>query len=172
LLSLSWAILFVLTLPRRNLAPGGWVEIQELDARANCDDGTLAPDAPLKRFFDTAETAVQTFGMNFRAGEKLGPILEKAGFVHVNCVVHKVPIGTWAKDKRLRLIGMYCRTAVNDMFGAMAAKPFRNLDMSEAEIQLFLAAARKDLNNDGIHAYEKFYFWTGQKPGAKEDRTE
>jgi hypothetical protein len=153
-----------------NLTPGGWVEIQELDARANCDDGTLAPDAPLKRFFDTAETAVKTFGMNFRAGEKLGPILEKAGFVNVKYIVHKVPIGTWAKDKRLRLIGMYCRTAVNDMFGAMAAKPFRNLDMSETEIQLFLAAARSDLNNAAIHAYEKFYFWMGQKPGAKEDK--
>ncbi|KAB5578083.1 S-adenosyl-L-methionine-dependent methyltransferase [Coniochaeta sp. 2T2.1] len=147
-----------------HMKPGGWVEIQEFDARAHCDDGTLAEDAPLKRFFDTAEQAVKTFGMDFRAGEKLREPLEKAGFVNVTCVTHKVPIGTWPKDKRLRLIGLYCRTAVNDMFGAMAAKPFRALDMSLVEIELFLAAARKDLNSQGVHAYETFYFWMGQKP--------
>lgn len=105
--------------------------------------------------------------MKFRAGERQRELLEKAGFVNVDCVVHKVPIGTWPKDKRLRLIGMYCRTAVNDMFGAMAAKPFRALDMNPTEIQVFLAAARKDLKNPAIHAYEKFFFWTGQKPGGK-----
>ncbi|KAJ9150145.1 S-adenosyl-L-methionine-dependent methyltransferase [Coniochaeta hoffmannii] len=150
-----------------NLKPGGWVEIQEFDARANCDDGTLADDAALKRFFDTAEQAVKTFGMDFRAGEKLREPLEKAGFVNVRLVTHKVPIGTWPKDKRLRLIGLYARTAVNDMFGAMAAKPFRALGMDPVEIEVFLAAARKDLNNPEIHAYEIFYFWMGQKPEEK-----
>ena len=81
----------------RNLKPGGWIEIQEFDARANCDDGTLADDAALRRFFDTAERAVGTFGMDFRAGEKLRAPLEKAGFANVRLVTHKVPIGTWPK---------------------------------------------------------------------------
>lgn len=57
----------------------------------------MAEDAPLKRFFDTAEQAVGTFGMDFRAGEKLREPLEKAGFVNVSVVTHKVPIGTWPK---------------------------------------------------------------------------
>lgn len=94
----------VLTLRARHIRPGGWVEIQEFDARANCDDGTLADDAPLKRFFDTAEQAVKTFGMDFRAGEKMREPLEKAGFVNVSCVTHKVPIGTWPKVSSSRLI--------------------------------------------------------------------
>jgi len=53
------------------------------------------------------------------------------------------------------------------MFGAMAAKPFRALGMDPVEIEVFLAAARKDLNNPEIHAYEIFYFWMGQKPEEK-----
>jgi hypothetical protein len=81
----------------RNMKAGGWIEIQEFDARANCDDGTLAPDSPLLRFFDTAAVAVKKFGMNFRAGEALQEPLERAGFVNVQCVTLKVPIGTWAK---------------------------------------------------------------------------
>lgn len=79
------------------MKPGAWIEIQELDARANCDDGSLAPDAPLAKFFDTAEKAVASFGMKFRAGENLREPLEKAGFTNVSCKVLKVPIGTWAK---------------------------------------------------------------------------
>lgn len=79
------------------MKPGAWIEIQELDARANCDDGSLAPDAPLAKFFDTAEQAVASFGMKFRAGENLREPLEKAGFTNVSCKVLKVPIGTWAK---------------------------------------------------------------------------
>ncbi len=56
--------------------------------------------------------------------------------------------------------------AVSDMFGAMAAKPLRALDMSPIEIELFLAAARRDIKDPAIHAYEKFFFWLGQKPEA------
>ncbi|EYB21685.1 hypothetical protein FG05_03836 [Fusarium graminearum] len=146
-----------------HMKPGAWIEIQELDARANCDDGSLPKDAPLAKFFDTAATAVASFGMKFRAGENLREPLEKAGFVNVSCKVLKVPIGTWAKDKKLRLIGLYLKTAVSDMFGAMAAKPLRKV-MGPDEIELFLIDARKDLNNVNYHAYENYYFWMGQKP--------
>lgn len=90
----------------RHIKPGGWIEIQEFDARANCDDGTLADDAPLKRFFDTAEEAVKTFGMDFRGGEKLREPLEKAGFVNVSCVKHKVPVGTWPKVSLERMFNI------------------------------------------------------------------
>lgn len=87
----------VLNVAYRNLNPGGWIEIQELDARANCDDGSLSPDSSLGKFFDIAEDAVKSFGMNFRAGEGLGEPLQNAGFINVGCIVLKVPIGAWAK---------------------------------------------------------------------------
>jgi hypothetical protein len=82
---------------RSHLKPGGWIEIQELDARANCDDGTLPPDAAISKFFDAAERAVKEFNMNFRAGEKLREPLEKAGFVNITRKVLKAPIGVWPK---------------------------------------------------------------------------
>ncbi len=61
------------------------------------------------------------------------------------------------------------------MFGAMAAKPLRKV-MDPLEIEVFLKKAREDLNNPNIHAYENYFFWTGQKPDAvsqsKETETE
>ncbi len=64
-------------------------------------------------------------------------------------------------------MGHYCLNAVNDMFGAMAAKPLRTLDLDPVEIEVFLAAARKDLRNPDIHSYEHYFFWMGQKPEGK-----
>lgn len=49
------------------------------------------------------------------------------------------------------------------MFGAMAAKPFRQI-MEAKDIEAFLAAAKKDLHDAEIHSYEKYYFWMGQRP--------
>lgn len=80
-----------------HMKPGGWIEIQEFDGRVNCDDGTVAPDAPLKRFFDLIPKAMANFGMIFNAGENLRGIIEGAGFTNISCRILKVPYGTWAK---------------------------------------------------------------------------
>lgn len=82
------------------MKPGAWIEIQEFDGRANCDDGTLRPDDPLKRFFDLIPKAMANFGMTFNVGETLQEPLERAGFVNVSLRTLKVPYGTWAKVGR------------------------------------------------------------------------
>ncbi|KAL6399546.1 hypothetical protein AUP68_18095 [Ilyonectria robusta] len=70
---------------------------REFDGRVNCDDGTIAPDAPLKRFYDLIPIAMANFGTTFNAGEALMEPLENTGFVNVSCRVLKVPFGSWAK---------------------------------------------------------------------------
>ncbi len=64
----------------------------------------------------------------------------------------------------MRLIGLYCQMTMTDLLNAMAAKPFRKLDMNEVEIQLLLAAAKKNMVDPAVHAYVNYLFWTGQKP--------
>jgi len=126
-----------------NIQTGGWIEIQEFDGRVSCDDGTVAPDAPFKRFLDLIPVALSHFGMTFNAGEALREPLEGAGFVNVTCKVLKVPIGTWPRDRRMRLIGHYCKMVLVDLITAMAAKPFKKLEMSDQEVRLLLEAAKK-----------------------------
>jgi hypothetical protein len=150
----------------RSLKPGGWVEFQEFAGTPFSDDGTLHPDGALTKFFGLVAQAVSHYGMTFRASEGLGELLENAGFVNVSRVTFKVPIGTWAKDVRLRLIGMYNKVAMSNMFGAMAAKPFLSLDMEPMEIELLLAEVRKEMNDPRIHTYQNLYFWMGQRPEA------
>ncbi|KAH8885436.1 S-adenosyl-L-methionine-dependent methyltransferase [Thozetella sp. PMI_491] len=147
-----------------NLKPGGWFETQDLEGVLRCDDDTMTDDFPLKQFMSKVGQAMSLFGFDFGIVPKIGAMMEKAGYVNVQKKVYKVPCGTWPKDRRLKLIGMYQRVSVESVLGATAGKPFLALGMSQPEIEVFLVGVRKALKDDSVHAYFNFYFWTGQKP--------
>lgn len=68
------------------------------------------------------------------------------------------------QDKRLRLIGLYFKTILEQLVAPMAAKPFPNLGMSKVEIETLVARVKQDLGNVRYHGYFEYIFWTGQKP--------
>lgn len=148
------------------MKPGGWIELQELNAEPMCDDGTMGPDDPVKKMYDLAGRAFARFGMDVTLPKKLEPLLRDAGFVNIQCKVKKVPIGVWAKNKTLRLVGLYQKFAVLDLMPALAGRPFEALGMSQAESQVTLAVARNALEDPKVHRYFNYYFWFAQKPGG------
>ena len=121
-------------------------------------------DDPVKYVYDLAAKAFLKFGMNVLLPKDLGPMLEAAGFDNIQCVVKKVPIGVWARDKTLRLIGLYQKEAVREILPAMGARPFAALGMSEPEIGVTLALARRGLDDVSAHRYFHYYFWFARKP--------
>lgn len=154
---------FFLLLSHRSLKPGGWIELQELCAEPLCDDGTMSPTDPVKYMYDLAGQAFSRFGMNVTLPKHLESLLRDAGFENIQCVVKKVPIGTWARDKTLRLIGYFQKMAVCELMPALAERPFKALGMTEAESQVTLAYARKGLDDTSVHRYFMYYFWFAQK---------
>lgn len=110
---------------------------------------------------------MRLFGPELRIAPRIGKLLEEAGFVNIQKKVFKVPVGIWPLDKTLRLVGLYMKTVTGDLLGAVGAKPLQALGMSDAEIQVFLATVRKALEDDKVHAYGRFYVWSGQKPGGE-----
>lgn len=125
----------------------------------------MSPDDPFKRLYDLAGQAYQKFGMSTSLPAQLEPLLLAAGFQNIHCKIMKVPIGTWAKDKTMRLIGLYQKTVVGDFIPTLAGRPFAALGMSQEEGQVTLAFARKALNDANVHRYFNYYFWYAQKPG-------
>jgi hypothetical protein len=80
--------------------------------------------------------------------------LEDAGFVDVTVIDYKWPINMWPKDPSLKTIGMWSKENTLDALEALAMAPLtRVLKWSAEEVQLLLSDARKDLANEGIHAY-------------------
>lgn len=150
----------------RSLKPGGWIELQELSGAPLCDDGTMPPNDPVKYLYDKAAQAFTKFGMNVTLPKDLGPMLETAGFENIQCIVKKVPIGVWARDRTLRLIGLYQKEAVREILPVIGGRPFAALGMSRAEIDVTVALARKGLDDTNAHRYFHYYFWFAQKPLA------
>ncbi|KAF4580858.1 helix-turn-helix, Psq [Ophiocordyceps camponoti-floridani] len=148
----------------RSLRPGGWIELHELHGEPFCDDGTMAPDDAFRRLYQLAGDAYAKFGFNTTIAAHLEPYLRAAGFVNVHCRVLRVPIGVWARDETLRLIGLYQKTAVLEFISTLAGRPFEALGISAEEVQLVLALARRALDDGGVHRYFNYYFWYAQKP--------
>lgn len=151
----------------RSLKPGGWIELQEADAIPLCDDGTMLPTDPVAHMYDLGIKSFQTFGMDMLMASKFEPLLRQAGFENVHCTIKKVPIGVWAKDKTLRLIGLYQKLTLLDFMPALAGRPFQALGMSPTEIEVTLALARRGLDDTKVHRYFKYFFWYAQKPKSK-----
>lgn len=130
----------------------------------------MKTDDPFKVLYDLAGEAYKKFGLSTSLPAELEPLLIEAGFENIHCKILKVPIGTWAKDKTMRLIGLYQKTAVLDFIPTLAGRPFEALGMSQAEAQVRLAMARNALGNVQVHRYFTYYFWNAQKPAAGVDR--
>jgi hypothetical protein len=155
----------------RSLRPGGWIELQELHGYPFCDDGTMSSNDSFKRLYDLAGQAYLKFGMSTTLPAQLEPLLLEAGFQNIHCKIMKVPIGTWAKDKTMRLIGLYQKTVVLDFISTLAGRPFEALGLSQEEAQVTLAFARNALGDTNVHRYFNYYFWYAQKPGPGRDHS-
>ncbi|KAM3557767.1 hypothetical protein MY1884_004331 [Beauveria asiatica] len=149
-----------------HIRPGGWVELQDVDGVVHTDDDSVPKDWPLKRLTDLLVEAFAQFGTNANAAESGREYLEEAGFVNIQHNYIKLPYGTWPKDKLMRLVGMYYRTACEDFLPAVGAMHFPRMGWEKAEMEVLFAQVRQSMRDPKVHAYGKMHFWSGQKPLA------
>lgn len=148
----------------KHLKPGGWVEFQESHGMPFCDDGTMKDDDIMKLYYETCQKAMGLFGYDLDLGSKVGEYLECAGFKNITCLKKKTPLGTWPKDKTMRLIGLYTKEAALTSIKSVMGKPFDALGISEEEKMVWAAKIRASLNESNVHRYYYYYFWYAQKP--------
>ncbi|KAG6058686.1 hypothetical protein E4U32_004476 [Claviceps aff. humidiphila group G2b] len=149
-----------------SLRPGGWIELQEFLPTVLCDDGTMPDDDPVKVLYEKIERSFEKFGLRVTLPPKLEPYLREAGFENIHCQIMKVPIGPWAKDNTMRIIGLYQKLSVREVMPSLSGRPFQALGMSEAEVEVTIAMARKGLEDPNVHRYFNYYFWYAQKPAS------
>jgi len=131
---------------------------------ALCDDRTMADDDPLKRFLELAFEAYDLRNFDCNKCRALRGPLTRKGFINIHLQKKKIPIGTWARDRTMRLIGLYLKTVVLDIIPALANKPFEDLGISRLESEVWCATVREALEDDSVHRYMNVYFWVAQKP--------
>lgn len=85
--------------------PGGWVDQQEMSVEFKSDDGSLHYHHPLQRWSRLMLQAGEISGKTFRVVNQVRDRLIGAGFVDVMERRHKVPVGSWSKDPKVKALG-------------------------------------------------------------------
>ncbi|KAK4182825.1 S-adenosyl-L-methionine-dependent methyltransferase [Podospora australis] len=149
-----------------HLKPGGYIEVQEIDIRPTSDDDSVSSTIPyaLRDFLSFMEAGLRILGSEMHAIRKLPEELEEAGFTEITKKVHKAPIGMWPKDKRLRLCGLFLRTAMMDGLRGLSHRPLTALGWTQLQIEMVLVDVRKALMDPNVHAYFGFHAIYARKP--------
>ncbi|EEU43145.1 uncharacterized protein NECHADRAFT_83604 [Fusarium vanettenii 77-13-4] len=84
----------------RNMKPGAWVELQDVDGQVHTDDDTIPEDWPLNASQSTSSKPLPSSKpMHMPLAVFGGQYLAEAGFVNIQHNYIKLPYGTWPKDK-------------------------------------------------------------------------
>lgn len=159
----------LLTEAYNHTKPGGWIELQELQFILKCDDDTMKEGYVVEKFLQLVKEGLAVFGVDLLSVTRNAQLLRDAGFVNIEEKVLKVPLGTWPKNKTMKMIGLYLRSVIYDGLQGIALGPFtRGMKWTPNEVEVFLVDVRKSLMDYRTHSYLPFHVVYGQKPPKSE----
>ncbi|KAH7253806.1 S-adenosyl-L-methionine-dependent methyltransferase [Fusarium redolens] len=151
-----------------NLAPGGYVEIQEVDINIKSDDGSLSPDNIMLKSLALLKEASVMFGRPYLDILSLEDIMKNIGFEDVVVERFKWPINSWPRDKKAKLLGSWCYTNMACGLEAFTMAPLtRAHGWAPEEVNLWLVHQRKAMADRNTHAYWPLYSIYGRKPSKE-----
>ena len=128
---------------------------------------SMPPDHPVAQYWSLINEGLSHLGVNFHAAAdgRLAAMMRDCGFVNVTERVLQIPIGTWAKNKVLKTVGLYWRTILLDGIQAIAMGPLtRGCGWTREQVELFLVDVRRGYGDNGMLAYMPLHIVYGQKP--------
>ncbi|KXH44122.1 hypothetical protein CSIM01_04426 [Colletotrichum simmondsii] len=150
-----------------NLNPGGYFELNEINAGAHSDDGTLKSSSALVKSLNLWEEAANIFGRPFQNLRFLADVMVEVGFEDVECRRYKWPTNPWPKDPKYKELGAWNYENMAPHWEAFIMAPLtRALDWTREEVLVLAMEARKDLGDRNIHAYFTIWAIFGRKPAA------
>ncbi|KAM6535882.1 hypothetical protein FALCPG4_005411 [Fusarium falciforme] len=150
-----------------NLAPGGYVELVEIDLKNKSDDGTLTEHHELSRLVRLLDEASIKIGRRFQDNKKNKDILRDTGFVDIVETTFKWPSGPWPREKKYKELGQWSNANMDAYQGleALVMAAFtRVLGWTHEEVIVHLAMVRKELADKRIHTYWSIYSTYGRRP--------
>jgi hypothetical protein len=148
-----------------HLKPGGYLELQEIHHFPTSHDGTLPATSPVVNFWALVSSGLAALGVDFGLTLSLAQIMRDAGFINVTERIFHIPIGTWPKNKVLKVVGLFWRTILTDGLQPIALGPLcRGLKWSREEVEVFLVEVRRAYADNGVHAHMPLHVIHGQKP--------
>lgn len=138
------------------LKPGAWSEAQEYMHGIYCDDDSMKSDWIYRDWVKTLDTAAMESGRPLRIANKLKRWYEEAGFINVREEVFKLPINSWPKDPRFKMMGRFTeQSMLEGLQGFSLAFFHRTLGWTKDEIEVYLVQIRKAIQDRNVHGYHK-----------------
>jgi len=150
-----------------SLAPGGWLETQDICLPARCDDDSMKGTV-LWEWNENMMKAAEKLGRPWTNAQKYAQWMEELGFEDVHEVVYQWPNSPWPKGRRMKELSMWVQQDFLDGLQGLSMALFtRGLGWSSQQVEVFLIDVRKDIKDRKIHNYWPIYFVYGRKPNAK-----
>lgn len=146
-----------------NLVPGGQLEMQELDAWIHCQRPGVTPPW-IQGWNEGLNAAFAKRGQGLNVAANHAQWMLDAGFVDVNDEVHHVPIGTWARDPRLKELGRYHLAGSMESVDSYSLSAMTEImGQTPEETQIMIEMIKSEFRQ-GLHLYGKYHFITARKP--------
>ncbi|KAH8881456.1 S-adenosyl-L-methionine-dependent methyltransferase [Thozetella sp. PMI_491] len=147
-----------------NLVPGGWAEFQDFDLQYYSEDGSLTKEHKTLQWINLLLEAARKIGREPCPGPLFEGWVTDAGFENVTHKKFRFPIGPWAKDGKLKEVGMFNLAQVLAGLEAFSLRLFcQVLGWDKDEVLLLTSQVRKELKTLTIHAQFDFHVVYGQK---------
>ncbi|KAM6514406.1 hypothetical protein FALCPG4_015552 [Fusarium falciforme] len=147
------------------LAPGGYVELQEISLFARSDDGTLKNDGQILKWLNLLGEASSILERAYQDIWELKNIMAEVGFTGIEERNFKWPTNSWPRDKKHKTLGVWQNANMSSGLEAFTMAPFtRAHGWTADEVRAFLVGVRRELNNPRIHAYLPILSVYGRKP--------
>ncbi|KAH6689579.1 S-adenosyl-L-methionine-dependent methyltransferase [Plectosphaerella plurivora] len=154
----------------RVLKPGAYLESVETEATYFSDDGTVTNDGSTAlggKFGEMFIEAGKITGnsMSLITDGTQVEAMKEAGFVDIQEVTYKLPIGAWPRDEKLAQIGTFAKQSLlGDLAGYLQLIWHQVVKWPPEEFENFLLQIRQELRNKRLHPYVKVRFVWGRKP--------
>ncbi|KAF4871462.1 Secondary metabolism regulator LAE1 [Colletotrichum siamense] len=148
-----------------NLNPGGYLELNDIDAVPVSDDGTLTQDSAILKCADLCLKAMVIFGSPFQEFGRLEGVLKEVGFTDVQVQRFKWPTNSWPKYRKHKEIGAWNYENIAPNFDGFIMAPLtRALGWTKEDVVALAAEVYKELGDKSIHAYYNIWSIHGRKP--------
>jgi len=141
----------------KSLRSGGYIELQDADLplRFIDDSGNgSAVETWMQRFM----AGSAALGKDFTRGRRYKEMLEEIGFVDVVEKRTQFPIGTWAREEKMKTLGAWMRIDLLAGLQAMSmAIMTRGLGMTPEEVEMDLVNVNTEIESNKLHAYFPMY---------------
>ena len=142
----------------KHLKPRGYIEMQELWPPLRTDEPPGAPEHASKviEWTRLRLEAASKLGVDQNMASQLPEALSKAGFVDVQVQDHKIPVGPWMEDEKMKDLGSMFLELLQLSKMVSSEHLLTHLGMGEQEIIDLVEQASKELGVGKIYAMARF----------------